>query len=122
MNREPQQCMDCGALIHSTKIPMRLKVKGVRHVAPGDCSEDERVPYCPKCGEEETFEPRPTNQEFLPFVKKRLVANFGELVGNAAWEVALRIRDRNVRPTPRNIARIMDEVNDGLAEEYQVPA
>ena len=116
MPREPQQCMECGGLLHSTKIPTRLTVKGRRFAAPGDCSEDEHVQYCPWCGEEESFEPKPMDQDFQPFVKTKLIEQYGPFIGTAAWEVAVAINDSNIRPTPRNIASLMDQVNDLLPE------
>ena len=60
INSDLYQCDNCGHLIRAERIPTRRTVKGRRFAAPGDCSEDEHMQYCPTCGATECFDVAPS--------------------------------------------------------------
>jgi hypothetical protein len=57
---DPVQCQSCGHIAERRRLgqgPYRRRtLRGIRHLAPGDCEPDEYVTVCPDCGAAESFD------------------------------------------------------------------
>ena len=68
---EPVRCCRCGHAVARKGLDApeyrAISLKGVRHLASGDCEPDEWVTICPDCGARESFEPAVRCAECLEF-------------------------------------------------------
>ena len=57
---DPVQCRCCGHVAERRRLAEaeyhKRSLRGICHLAPGDCAPSEYVRACPKCGAQESFD------------------------------------------------------------------
>ena len=57
--QDPVRCLCCGHVAERKRLAeaeyLKRSMRGIRHLAPGDCEPDEWVTTCPDCGAREAF-------------------------------------------------------------------